>query len=381
MRAPKPLVIFVALLAAIDVHADSAPLSVDRFVPHVSTVPANEGERVGLFLHERLSAKTANRLDAGHSAEGHVVLLVHGISVPSIPDFDLDFEDYSWMAYLAASGFDTFAMDFTGYGRSPRPKMHDPCNMSSQDRSIIGVENSHCTPSYGYRLTSSQSDWDEIDTVVDFIRALRGVDRVSLVGWSLGGMRAGGYAAQHPEKIDKLILYAPFYLRTIPSHRPDVYPVPGPTFTLQKRETLLQARWGANVACEHQVEPGVMEAVWQSIMSFDSYGSAWLPGEGIMRVPNATYWGWNRELAARIAAPTLILVGNEDALLSAANALYADMTGTENKVLVQMQCATHFAIWEASQYQFMHKASSEWLSTGRYSKQTQGKYDVRSKTR
>ena len=35
------------------------------------------------------------------------------------------------MAYLARAGFDVFAMDTTGYGRSNRPAaMNDPCNLA-----------------------------------------------------------------------------------------------------------------------------------------------------------------------------------------------------------------------------------------------------------
>src|SRR5207237_183314 len=41
--------------------------------------------------------------------------------------------------------------------------------------------------------------------------ALRHVDKVDLIGWSMGGPRAGGYAAQHPDKISKMVLLAPAY--------------------------------------------------------------------------------------------------------------------------------------------------------------------------
>ena len=41
------------------------------------------------------------------------------------------------MAYLAEAGFDTFTMDHTGYGRSPRPMMDDACNMSPEDQAQL----------------------------------------------------------------------------------------------------------------------------------------------------------------------------------------------------------------------------------------------------
>jgi hypothetical protein len=38
---------------------------------------------------------------------GRVVLFVHGATVPSVPDFDLDHKSYNWMEYLARAGFNT----------------------------------------------------------------------------------------------------------------------------------------------------------------------------------------------------------------------------------------------------------------------------------
>lgn len=58
-----------------------------------------------------------------------------------------------------------------------------------------------CPPSYPKTLTTIGNDWDDIDAVVNYVRALRKVDKVNTVAWSQGGPRSGGYAAQHPEKI------------------------------------------------------------------------------------------------------------------------------------------------------------------------------------
>ena len=61
-------------------------------------------------------------------------------------------------------------------------------------------------------MTTIASDWNDIGAVVDYVRALRHVEKLNLVGWSLGGPRAGGYAAQHPENA-QLVLLAPAYNR------------------------------------------------------------------------------------------------------------------------------------------------------------------------
>ena len=306
------------------------------------------------------------------------MLFVHGGSVPSVPDYDLPYEDYSWMGFLAERGYDTFAMDHSGYGRSPRPHMDDPCNMSAEDQAIVTPNplDGPCEPTYAFGLTTVQSDWDEIDTVVEYIRALRGVDRVSLVGWSAGGRRVGGYAARHPEKVDKIVLFAPGYARDGASQPPATMPEAGVPMRLQTRDTLTQGRWQSNVVCEDQLDPHVPQAVWTSVMSFDALGAAWGPQGGVMRVRAGNRgWGWNAEFAAKVTAPTLILVGEQDNP-EARGVLYDDLTGTDQKVLVTMACATHFAVWETAQYKFMHEASLEWLERGTYRGQSAGRYTV-----
>jgi pimeloyl-ACP methyl ester carboxylesterase len=378
----RTLISFTVSLALVPLvpmigDAENGLVTVERFVPHVSTVPANEGNAVRLYLREKLTDTTAADIARG-SGSGKVVLFVHGGSVPSIPDYDLAYKDYSWMGYLAEAGYDTFAMDQTGYGRSPRPMMDDPCNMDAENQAIV-IPNplaAPCTPSYAHGLTTVQTDWDEIDTVVDYIRELRGVDTVSLVGWSAGGRRTGGYAARHPEKIDKLILYAPGYSPDGPSEPPEAMPQSGVPMRLQTRDTLTQGRWQSNVVCEDQVDPGIRSALWQTIMSFDTVGATWGPPGGVMRVrAGNSGWGWNKEYAAKVEAPTLILVGEQDNP-QARSVLYDDLTGTDTKVLVTMACATHFAVWETSQYKFMHRASLEWLERNTYRGSRIGRFAV-----
>ena len=348
-------------------------------MPHTSTVPANEGERVGLFLHEKVSRDLADRIAAGERPDGRVVLFVHGGSIPSVPDYDLPYKDYSWMEHLAAAGFDTFSMDQTGYGLSPRPMMDDPCNMAAEDRAIVTPNPlaEDCEPSYPHGLTTSQSDWDEIGSVVDYIRELRGVDKVSLVGWSAGGPRTGGFTARHPDKIDKLVLFAPGYGRT-------VRPTGRRCFRPARYRCVFRpaTRWRTAAGAppspaDAQIDPGIQKAIWQTVMAHDQRGSVWGPPHGVMRVrTSAGSWGWNREDAARVQAPTLILVGEQDRLLEPDEQLYEDLTGADGRVLVTMACATHFAVWETTQYKFMHEASREWLEHGTFRGHATGRFSV-----
>lgn len=359
--------------------ADDRFVTVNRYVPHTSTVPANAGQRVGIFLHEKVSTETLSEIEQGGRPEGRVVLFVHGASVPSVPDFDLPYRDYSWMEYLAAAGYDTFSMDQSGYGLSPRPQMDDPCNMNEDNRAIVSPNplSDDCEPRYTHGLTTSQSDWDEIDRVVDYIRTFRGVDRAHIIGWSAGGPRAGGYAARHPEKIDKLVLFAPGYRADSPSRSAVDVPAGDVPMRLQTRDTLMNGRWRSTIACENQVDPGIQDVIWQTIMAHDQIGSVWGPSHGVMRVrTGAGSWGWNQEFATQVQASTLILVGQQDALLPSAQALYDDLTSIDGKVLVTMDCATHFAVWEATQYKFMHEASLEWLRSATFRGRSVGTFDV-----
>src|SRR3954470_11662907 len=99
----------------------------DFYVTVKSTAPAMQGRDAKLFVREIAPL-------AGGAGKG-VVLFIHGAGTPAEVSFDVPHQDYSWMEYLARAGFDVFAMDTTGYGRSTRPTaMNDPCNLSNEQQ-------------------------------------------------------------------------------------------------------------------------------------------------------------------------------------------------------------------------------------------------------
>src|SRR5207237_9892086 len=122
--------------------------------------------------------------------------------------------------------------------------MNDPCNLA-KDRQAPFVS-APCEPSYPHQLTTIQSDWNDINGAVDYVRALRHVDRVSLFGWSLGGPRAGGYTAQQPEQGDKLVLLAPAYNRAGPTSAPAKMPPDGVPMNTQSHDEFI-ANWDRQV--------------------------------------------------------------------------------------------------------------------------------------
>ena len=330
----------------------------DRFITHISTVPATRGQTVGLFVREKALEST---LAAGRKP--HVVLMVHGGFAPSTVAYDLQYRDYSFMAAMAQAGFDVFAMSHTGYGPSPRPFMDDPCNVDREFQAelIPHVLKAPAAPRYPFKLVSSRSEWDELETAIRYVRELRGVDQVSLVGWSTGAPRAGGFAALHPEHVDKLVLFgpAPFFATEEP---PSDMPEPGAPTILQTREFLLHRRWQDHVRCEGQLEdPGICNAVWRELMALDEVGARWgRDGEGIMRAPNRMNFGW-RENLARIQAPTLVLLGEFDNYAKRLEA-WRGLT-VEHKLFIKVACASHFMQFERGRH-LLYRATVSWLKSG-----------------
>ena len=136
-RLAGKIVISIAFLAAAPAYADDGGrmLSVDHYVRVKSTVPAIAGQTTQIYVREVVLAGAALR-DA--NAADRVVLFVHGAGTPAEVAFDVPYQDYSWMGYLARAGYDVFSMDMTGYGRSTRPAaMNDPCNLSKEQQAAF----------------------------------------------------------------------------------------------------------------------------------------------------------------------------------------------------------------------------------------------------
>ena len=351
-------------------------VTIDRLVSHKSTVPAVAGKSVDLFVREKVLSAILNA-PGGKAQPGKVALFVHGGFNPATLAFDVAYRDYSWMTFLARAGYDVFGMDMTGYGQSSRPMMDDPCNLNPrhQERLVPRNLKEPCNPSYPFELVSSDSETADIDRVVDFIRALRGVDKIALLGWSGGGIRTGTYTARYPEKVDKWIVHASSnYDRKNPDGPPAALPKPGFPMVMQVREVGERQRWLGTVKCQDTIEPGMPELIWKLSVEADPLAANWGPGG--LRAPTRTYWGWNAASAAKIKVPTLIMVGEEDDLIASNRDLHADL-GAQDKTFLAITCATHFVNWE-KQHRVLKRASLEWLEKGTLAGQRQGIFRANS---
>ena len=180
-----------------------------------------------------------------------ILLFVHGATYPAETAFDLQLDGLSWMDYIAQRGYDVYLMDVRGYGRSTRPpEMALP---AKDNRPIVHTD--VAVKDFG--------------TVVDHILARRGVAKINLMAWSWGTVIAGTYAAQNNDKVERLVLYAPVWLRQGPS----LVRVEGPlgAYRTVTMETARQ-RWLTGVAADKQkdlIPSGWFEAWWKANLEAD----------------------------------------------------------------------------------------------------------------
>lgn len=325
-----------------------------------SIAPATKGQQVSLYVRQVSTAVPTEAIP---------VLFVHGAGTPAEVAFDVPVEGYSWMASLAARGFVTYAADMTGYGRSQRPEaMADRCNLSEeQQKQEFG---NACKATVATALTTTASDWHDIDAVVDFLRSRHNVDKVHLVGWSQGGPRTLGYAHGHAGKVANVVVLAPAYNRTAAASEAQAT-IAGPAITKQSQTDFLN-QWNGQAPCSNQYEPAVATAVWQEMLASDPVGATW--GSGVRRAPRVPIFGWTPTEVAATTVPVMLVAGLTDGQVNPERVreLYADY-GAGNKVLVELECASHNAMWEQgaerlfdATYQWLHATSFNGNSSGSF---------------
>jgi pimeloyl-ACP methyl ester carboxylesterase len=218
-------------------------------------------------------------------------------------------------------------------------------------------------------MTTMASDWDDIGAVVDHLRKLRGVDRVSLVGWSQGGPRAGGYALRYPGKVDRLVVLAPAYNGDGPLDAPNPLP-PSPGPMTSQSAANFTANWDRQVGCADQYDADASASVWSEMLASDAVGAGWEPA--VRRAPQVPTWGFNKSVVAKMQTPFLMVAGVHDKQVAPqiVRQLYADI-GSTQKVFVDLACSSHNAMWERN-HLLLFKASLDWLKDGKVNGQSVG---------
>ncbi|MBA2961078.1 MULTISPECIES: alpha/beta hydrolase [Ramlibacter] len=327
--------------------------STDLRVPVTSTAPGMRGQAAQLYVREVTPADAAKL---------PVVLFVHGAGTPAEVSFDSRLEDYSWMRQVARAGFDVYSVSLTGYGGSTRPvPMGEPCNIAKAQQA--GYVAAPCAPTWQGPITTMSSDWNDIDAVVEHVRRVRGVERVSMVAWSQGGPRVTGYAALHPGKVDRIVVLAPAYNRTGIAREPSPLPAfPEGAMTVQSRRDFI-ANWDRQVGCPAQYDPAAATTIFDEMLESDPVGAKW--GTGVRRAPSVPTWGFNKEAVAGVKAPYLMVTGIHDKQVppERVRELYEDL-GSPSKVLVDLGCSSHNAMWEKNR-KVLFDATVDWLRHGK----------------
>lgn len=180
-RALLPFVLTALILALFTPSAAQEVVGVEHWVEHGG---------IKLYVWEKY---------VGSSSGKKVVVLAHGSATAGKESFDLQVHgkpSYSLMDFLAREGFDVFALDTRGFGRSTHPETH----MTTQEAS------------------------EDLNATVDYVLKLRGVQTVHLLGWSWGTQYGGMFVMAHPEKVAKYVSYAQMHVNSpdIAKRRPRV---------------------------------------------------------------------------------------------------------------------------------------------------------------
>src|SRR5918998_1277429 len=217
----------LVVMAALAAFAAPAKAQTPNIVMEEMMVPSSD-PGIEIFVRNK------RRADMAAFRPERTLVFVHGATYPAHTAFDLKLDNMSWMDYIAARGYDVYLLDLRGYGKSTRPKEME--------------EDAKANPP----LVRGDTAVKDIGSVVDFVLKRRNIPRVNLMGWSWGTSLMATYTTQNAAKVEKLVLYAPSWIRTTPSL---VQSGPGPTPAYRTvRRDAAMGRWLTGVPEDKKAE-------------------------------------------------------------------------------------------------------------------------------
>jgi pimeloyl-ACP methyl ester carboxylesterase len=264
------------------------------------------------------------------------LLFVHGATYPAHTSFDLQLDGLSWMDYIAARGYDVYLLDLRGYGRSTRPREMDQA------------------PDTNAPIVRGVTAVTDISAVVDFILKRRSIPRLNLLGWSWGTTLMATYTTQNPGKVERLVLYAPAWIRTTPSLSRPAGPL-GAYRTVAREQA--KTRWLTGVPEDKKatlIPAGWFETWADATFATDPVGAKMTPPT--LRAPNGVQQAWGEFFSAgkpyydpaRITVPTLLVHAEWDRDTPAymAQTLFPLLVNAPGKRYVQLPEGTHTVMME-----------------------------------
>jgi pimeloyl-ACP methyl ester carboxylesterase len=251
--------------------------------------------------------------------KGHI-LLHHGRTWSSIPDFDLQVsgEDLSLMDGFNDMGYSVWALDARGYGETPR----DSSGWNTPDRAA-----------------------QDLAIVLDWLRARNG-ETTHVWGWSYGSMVAQLTAQRYPLAIASVTLFG--------------YPTdPDAQIPQSNSQSEPSARPTTRAAAASDfIVPGSI-----SQHAIDTYVAAALKGDPIRADWNQQHQ-WNALDGEALALPTLLLQAEFDPLADTdAHARFFAKISNPNKQWVILPGGDHAALLETPRAKLIKSTVDfiEWL--------------------
>lgn len=253
-----------------------------------------------------------------------VLFLVHGSSFSARTSYDMEIPgqgEFSLMNMFARYGFDVWTMDHEGYGRSTH------------------------TDGFSYIADGV----DDLKAAMPIVEASTGLKSYAFFGASSGALRAGAFANECPDRVDRLIAAA---LVWTGENSP----------TLKKRAERID-EWRAS---NRRV---VDEAAYQSIFTRDVVGltipelpaaaAAAEMANGGGSVPNGTYIDMCVNLPCvdptKITCPVMILRGDHDGIAADEDVLaFFKALPTKDKQIVMMSGQSHNTTLGVNRQRFWH---------------------------
>ncbi|MFQ5719262.1 MAG: alpha/beta hydrolase [Acidobacteriota bacterium] len=245
------------------------------------------------------------------------ILLIHGRTWSSLPDFDLQVpgERRSLMDALVQRGYAAYALDLRGYGRTPR----DATGWNTPERAAADVA-----------------------SAVDWIAENDGLaEPPVLFGWSFGSTIAQLYAQRYRRKISALILFGYWVDPTV------TFPPDAKTGRPASRPNTPEA------AASDFITPGLI-----SRKAVDAYVKAALAADPVFVAWRDTQ-EFNALDPAQVVVPTLLIQGEHDPYTQTrAQALFFAGLGTPDRQWVVIPGGDHAALIEDTMPAFVAAMAS-----------------------